>query len=150
MRLYALTKMKEVGSRNSLYMYMHFNDRYMKQAVYFLSNMSIRKLRQLFQIQSIGYLLYAQAVLQLSFSDQIDSGVKGPLVLAGKDDVGSIEPGHLGNFVINITSVKKKIEWGQENVHKKCNVVYYKRLHCGMMPVKTLCKFLHVLKWGQY
>lgn len=52
--------------------------------------------------------MYAQAVLQLSFSDQIDSGVKGPLVLAGKDDVGSIEPGHLGNFVINITSVGRK------------------------------------------
>lgn len=49
--------------------------------------------------------MYAQAVLQLSLSDQIDSGVKGPLVLAGKDDVGSIEPGYLGNFVINITSV---------------------------------------------
>lgn len=58
--------------------------------------------------QFIGYLLYAQAVLQLSFSDQIDSGVEGPLVLAGKDDVGSIEPGHLGNFVINITSVGRK------------------------------------------
>lgn len=49
------------------------------------------------------YLLYAQAVLQLSFSDQIYSGVQGPLVLAGKDDVGSIEPGHLGHFVINVT-----------------------------------------------
>lgn len=49
------------------------------------------------------YLLYAQAVLQLSFSDQIDSRVQGPLVLAGKDDVGSIEPGHPGDFVINVT-----------------------------------------------
>lgn len=55
----------------------------------------------LFSRQS--YLLYAQAVLQLSFSDQIYSGVQGPLVLAGKDDVGSIEPGHLGHFVIHIT-----------------------------------------------
>lgn len=56
-------------------------------------------------VQFLGqyYLLYAQAVLQLSFSDQIYSGVQGPLVLAGKDDVGSIEPGHLGHFVINIT-----------------------------------------------
>lgn len=51
------------------------------------------------------YLLYAQAVLQLSFSDQIYSGVQGPLVLASKDDVGSIEPGHLRHFVINITPV---------------------------------------------
>lgn len=51
------------------------------------------------------YLLYAQAVLQLSFSDQIYSGVQGPLVLAGVDDVGSIEPGHLGHFVINVTPV---------------------------------------------
>lgn len=41
------------------------------------------------------YLLYAQAVLQLSFSDQIYSRVQGPLVLASKNDVGSIEPGHL-------------------------------------------------------
>lgn len=49
------------------------------------------------------YLLYAQAVLQLSFSDQIYSGVQGPLVLASKDNVGSIEPSHLGHFVINIT-----------------------------------------------
>lgn len=55
--------------------------------------------------QCIDYLLYAQAVLQLSFSDKIDSGVEGPLVLTGKDDVGSIEPGYLGNFVINIASV---------------------------------------------
>lgn len=58
-------------------------------------------------VQFLGqyYLLYAQAVLQLSFSDQVYSGVQGPLVLAGKDDVGSIEPGHLGHFVINITPV---------------------------------------------
>lgn len=51
----------------------------------------------------VCYLLYAQAVLQLPFSDQIYSRVQGPLVLAGKDDVGSIEPGHLGDFVINVT-----------------------------------------------
>lgn len=49
------------------------------------------------------YLLYAQAVLQLCFSDQIDSRVQGPFVLASKDYVGSIEPSHLGHFVINIT-----------------------------------------------
>lgn len=52
------------------------------------------------------YLLYAQAVLQLSFGDQVYSGVQGPLVLASKNDVGSIEPGHLGHFVVNITPVE--------------------------------------------
>lgn len=61
------------------------------------------------------YLLYAQAVLQLSFSDQIYSGVQGPLVLTGKDDVGSIEPGHLGHFVINVTPAgHDKNERGEE------------------------------------
>lgn len=58
---------------------------------------------QLLNLYCQHYLLYAQAVFQLSFSDQIYSGVQGPLVLAGKDDVGSIEPSHLGDFVINIT-----------------------------------------------
>ena len=54
------------------------------------------------------YLLNAQAVLQLSFSDQIYSGVQGPLVLASEDDVGSIEPRHPGHFVINVTPAGTK------------------------------------------
>lgn len=48
------------------------------------------------------YLLNAQAVLQLAFSDQVHSGVQGPLVLAGEDDVGPVEPGHLGDLVIDV------------------------------------------------
>lgn len=58
-----------------------------------------------YPLSPLRYLLYAKAVLQLSFGDQIYSGVQGPFVLAGKDDVGSIEPSHLGHFVINITPV---------------------------------------------
>ncbi|TNN47289.1 hypothetical protein EYF80_042517 [Liparis tanakae] len=50
------------------------------------------------------------AVLQLSFSDQVYSGVQGPLVLAGEDDVGSIEPGHLGHLVVHVTPAGCKIE----------------------------------------
>lgn len=53
------------------------------------------KLKSSKEVCDLYYLLYAQAVLQLSFSDQIYSRVQGPLVLASKNDVGSIEPGHL-------------------------------------------------------
>lgn len=53
------------------------------------------KLKSSIEVCDQYYLLYAQAVLQLSFSDQIYSRVQGPLVLASKNDVGSIEPGHL-------------------------------------------------------
>lgn len=54
------------------------------------------------------YLLNAQAVLQLSFSDQIYSGVQRPLVLASEDDVGSIEPGHSGHFVVYVTPAGRR------------------------------------------
>lgn len=54
-------------------------------------------------IVSDPYLLYTQAVLQLSFSDQIHPGIQGPLVWASEDDVRSIEPGHSWHFVINVT-----------------------------------------------
>lgn len=65
------------------------------------------------------YLLYAQAVLQLSFGDQIYSRVQGPLVLAGKDDVGSIEPGHLGDFVINVAPAGNKRRQSSEVMKKQ-------------------------------
>lgn len=54
------------------------------------------------------YLLNPQAVLQLSFSDQIHPGIQGPLVRASENDVRSIEPGHSRHFVINVTPEGKK------------------------------------------
>lgn len=64
---------------------------------------------------AVCHLLYAQTVLQLPFSDQIHSRVQGPLVLTSKDDVGSIKPGHLGDFVIDVTPVGTELRGDEES-----------------------------------